>query len=202
MQFSEDDFSRIPIWIKLHHVSLEYWTNKGLSYVAGALGVPLHADVTTLMHKCLTYTRVCVVIDASKMLVKEFDLQYPYGMVITISAEYEWLPSGCSSCNVFGHNLTTCPSNHNDKAPMMGEAKMKKGGVGGTASEYNLHNKFQWQEVGNRKKDNQKTMPSCSSTGEGTQVLNKEGNQVVYCIMNCTSRETMNIQRSTCDTLP
>jgi len=131
MQFSEDDFSRIPIWIKLHHVSLEYWTNKGLSYVAGALGVPLHADVTTLMHKCLTYTRVCVVIDASKMLVKEFDLQYPYGMVITISAEYEWLPSGCSSCNVFGHNLTTCPSNHNDKAPMMGEAKMKKGGLVG-----------------------------------------------------------------------
>jgi hypothetical protein len=131
MQFSKDDFSRIPIWIKLHHVSLEYWTNKGLSYVAGALGVPLHADVTTLMHKCLTYTRVCVVIDASKMLVKEFDLQYPYGMVITISAEYEWLPSGCSSCNVFGHNLTTCPSNHNDKAPMMGETKMKKGGLVG-----------------------------------------------------------------------
>ena len=30
----------------------------------------------------------------------------PNGMVITISTNYEWLPSGCSSCNVFGHNLT------------------------------------------------------------------------------------------------
>jgi hypothetical protein len=38
----------------------------------------------------------------------------------------------------------------------------------GTTSEYNLHNKFQWQEVGKRKKDNQKTMPSCSNIGEGT----------------------------------
>ena len=48
-----------------------------LSYVASVLGVSLHADATTLMRKCLTYTRVCVEIDASKLLVKEFDLQCP-----------------------------------------------------------------------------------------------------------------------------
>ena len=74
MQFSKDDLSRIPVWIKLYHVPLEYWTNKGLGYVASALGVPLHVDVTTLMRKRLTYARVCVEIDASKLLVKEFDL--------------------------------------------------------------------------------------------------------------------------------
>jgi hypothetical protein len=48
-----------------------------LSYVASVLGVSLHADATTLMRKRLTYTRVCVEIDASKLLVKEFDLQCP-----------------------------------------------------------------------------------------------------------------------------
>jgi len=122
MQFWKDKLSRIPVWIKLHHVLLEYWTNKGLSCVTNALGVPLHAFATTLMCKCLTYIRVCVEIDASKLLVKEFDLQCHNGMVIIISAEYEWLPSRCSSCNVFGHNLATCPANHNDKAPMMEEA--------------------------------------------------------------------------------
>jgi hypothetical protein len=74
MQFSKDDLSRILVWIKLYHVPLEYWTNKGLGYVASALGVPLHVDVTTLMRKRLTYARVCVEIDASKLLVKEFDL--------------------------------------------------------------------------------------------------------------------------------
>ena len=122
---------------------MEYWTNKGLNYVASALGVPLHVDATTLMCKRLTYTRVCVEIDASKLLVKDFDLQCPNGMIITISIVYEWLPSRCSSCNVFDHNLATCPANHNDKAPMMEEAKMKKV-VDGTTSDYNLHNKFQW----------------------------------------------------------
>ena len=45
MQFSKDDLSRIPVWVKLHLVLLEYWTNKGLSYIVSALGVPLHADI-------------------------------------------------------------------------------------------------------------------------------------------------------------
>jgi hypothetical protein len=118
---------RIPVWIKLHHVPLEYWTNKGLSYVASALGVPLHVNATTLMRKRLTYhARVCVEIDASKVLVKEFDLQCPNGIIITILVEYEWLPSRCSSCNVFGHNLATCPANLNDKALVMEETKLKK----------------------------------------------------------------------------
>jgi hypothetical protein len=90
----------------------------------------------------LTYTRVCVKIDASKLLVKEFDLQCPNGMVITISVEYEGLPSKCGSCNVFGHNLATCPNNNNnDKASVMREAKKKKGGDG-TTSTYNLRNHF------------------------------------------------------------
>ncbi|KAF9684217.1 hypothetical protein SADUNF_Sadunf04G0094900 [Salix dunnii] len=35
-----------------------------LSYVVSSLGVPLHADIITLMHKRLTYARVCVEIDA------------------------------------------------------------------------------------------------------------------------------------------
>jgi hypothetical protein len=43
-----------------------------------------------------------------------------------------------------------------------------------TNLEYNLHNKLQWQEIGKRKKDNQETIPSHSSAGEGTQLLNEE----------------------------
>jgi len=60
------------------------------------------------MRKRLTYARVCVEIDASKVLVKEFDLQCLNGIVITILDKYEWLPYRCSSCNVFGHISTTC----------------------------------------------------------------------------------------------
>jgi hypothetical protein len=119
------------------------------------------------MRKHITYARVCVEIDASKVLVKEFDLQCPNGIVITISAEYEWLPSRSSSCNVYGHNLATCLTTHNDKATLMEDTKKSKV-VDRTNLEHNLLNNLQWQEVGKRKKNNHKTMPSSFGTTDGT----------------------------------
>jgi hypothetical protein len=101
------------------------------------------------------------------VLVKEFDLQCPNGIVITISAEYEWLPSRSSSCNVYGHNLATCLTTHNDKATLMEETKKSKV-VDRTNLEHNLLNNLQWQEVGKRKKNNHKTMPSSFGTTDGT----------------------------------
>ena len=66
MQFLKDDLDRVLVWVKLYNVPLEYWTVKGLSCVASAIGVPLHTDLTTLLRKRLSYARVCVEIEASK----------------------------------------------------------------------------------------------------------------------------------------
>jgi hypothetical protein len=85
MQFLKNDLARVLVWVRLYNVPLEYWTIKGLSGVASAIGVPLYADHTTLLRKRLSYTRVCVEIDASKT-VKEYDLRCPNGLFITISA--------------------------------------------------------------------------------------------------------------------
>jgi len=67
MQFLKDDLAKVPVWVRLYNVPLEYWT----------IGGALHADHTTLLCKRLSYARVCVEIDASKMLVKEYDLRCP-----------------------------------------------------------------------------------------------------------------------------
>jgi hypothetical protein len=56
--------------------------------------------------KRLSYARVCVEINISKALVKDYDLHHPNRTFIKILADYEWIPSKCSNCNVFG-NATT-----------------------------------------------------------------------------------------------
>jgi hypothetical protein len=63
-------------------------------------------------------------------------------------------------------------NNNNDKALMIEDTKKKKGGDGTTLA-YNFQNHFQWQEVGKWKKNDQKNVLSCSSLGEGKQVLSK-----------------------------
>jgi hypothetical protein len=49
MQFLKDDLARVLVLVKLYNVSLEYWTIKGLTCVASAIGVPLHADLATFL---------------------------------------------------------------------------------------------------------------------------------------------------------
>ncbi|KAL2252951.1 UNVERIFIED_CONTAM: hypothetical protein Sindi_0089800 [Sesamum indicum] len=39
--------TQVPIWIKLRHLPLEFWTTEGLSTVASGVGKPLYPDVTT-----------------------------------------------------------------------------------------------------------------------------------------------------------
>jgi len=106
MQFLKDDLARVPVWVRLYNVPLEYWTIKRLSYA-----------------------RVCVEIDASKTLVKEYDLHCPNGLFITISVEYEWIPSKCSNCNVFGHTTALCATNNIDNLKVVAKDKRNLGAM-------------------------------------------------------------------------
>jgi len=53
--------------------------------------------ILLLLRQRLNYVRVCVEITTIEALVKEYELHYPNGAFITISADYEWIPSKSSS---------------------------------------------------------------------------------------------------------
>ncbi len=85
LTLSKEDLNKIPLWVKLYHVPMAFWTKTGLSYVASAVGRPLHTDKLTAIKKRISYARVCVEVEASEELVKDFDLQCENG---------EWVPAG------------------------------------------------------------------------------------------------------------
>jgi hypothetical protein len=99
----------------------------------------------------LSYARVCVEIDVSHMLVKEYDLRCPNGLFITILADYEWIPFKCSNCNVFGHTTSICSINNVDNLSVVAEGKRKIGIVSSKSTD-NKQNQFQWQVVVKRNK--------------------------------------------------
>ena len=109
---TKENHSIIPLWVKLHNIPLQFWNEKGLSYIASAVGKPLYADTPTSKKQRINFARICVEVSARNPLIEAFDLNVDInGMVETveIKVEYQWKPKMCFTCKVFGHNESSCP---------------------------------------------------------------------------------------------
>ena len=112
LKLNKESVSRIPVWTQLHNVPVEYWTSEGLSSVASVVGVPLYADEATENFRRINYDRICIELDASRTLVKEFEVithRFEQGSLVKgkaiIKVAYQWKPPACLYCKIFGHYL-------------------------------------------------------------------------------------------------
>ena len=115
LKMNKESINRIHVWTQLHNVLVEYWTSKGLSYVASVVGVPLYADEATENFRRINYARKCIELDASHPLVKEFEVithRFEQGSLAKgkaiIKVAYQWKPPACLDCRIFGHYLEDC----------------------------------------------------------------------------------------------
>ncbi|KAE9448369.1 hypothetical protein C3L33_19717, partial [Rhododendron williamsianum] len=99
----KEGLTRLPIWIQLYNVPLQYWSAEGLSYLASAVGKPLYADEMTESVKRVSFAKVCVEVDLKSSLPHSFDLITSSGQLVIIDVKYPWRPAICTSCGVFGH---------------------------------------------------------------------------------------------------
>ncbi|KAL0292191.1 UNVERIFIED_CONTAM: hypothetical protein Sradi_6999600 [Sesamum radiatum] len=76
---------QVPVWIRIRHLPMEYWTEDGLSAVASGIGTPLYTD---------KITKSCLRLDFAR---------------IKVDIEYEWLPLRCKQCCSLGHTANVCP---------------------------------------------------------------------------------------------
>ncbi|GJS78577.1 RNA-directed DNA polymerase, eukaryota, reverse transcriptase zinc-binding domain protein, partial [Tanacetum coccineum] len=71
----------LPIWVKLHNIPMEAWTDKGLSAIASRIGKPLIMDATTA-NVCkfgkekVGYARILVEVDAKSEFMDIIELVY------------------------------------------------------------------------------------------------------------------------------
>ncbi|KAL0283847.1 UNVERIFIED_CONTAM: hypothetical protein Sradi_7214900 [Sesamum radiatum] len=116
MSLRRQKHTQIPVWIRLRHLPMEYWTEEGLSTVASGIGTPLYTDGITKNCSRLDYARVCVLLDFSSALPKHLVVISPTLRngkedPKRVDVEYEWLPQRCSHCCSLGHVATSCPEN-------------------------------------------------------------------------------------------
>lgn len=109
---------KVPVWVKIFNVPLEYWNGTGLSHIAWEIGKPLDVDAHTA-NMCQdhwgrpAFMRILIEMSASKDWLKEAqvyssDLTTGERILTKCRVEYAWNPSKCSHCKVYGHKDSNC----------------------------------------------------------------------------------------------
>jgi hypothetical protein len=108
MQVLKLTLTSIPVWVKLLHLPMEFWSPTCISHVASGVGRPLYADKVTEEQKRLGYARVLVEIDTKSECPKEVIVCRKNGENVAIGVQYPWLPPKCSLCGGIGHAAYAC----------------------------------------------------------------------------------------------
>lgn len=107
--FNDCEINKVPVWVQLPNLPLEYWNVRALSKIASKLGTPKQADKLTISRDRVSFARVLVEIDVSKPLKEEVLINAPSGKKILQSVRYEYIPKYCTACKAIGHLNDRCP---------------------------------------------------------------------------------------------
>lgn len=107
--FNDHEISKVPVWVQLPNLPLEFWNTRALSKIASKIGSPKQADRLTIARERVSYARVLVEVDVTKELKEEVTIIAPNGKQILQHIRYEFVPKFCSSCRAIGHLSDRCP---------------------------------------------------------------------------------------------
>lgn len=96
---------KAPIWAKVGNIPFDLVTEEGLSYFARPLGQVVDAKPFTSINSA----EIKVIVDLTKPLPKELEIERDDGAICIISVAYPWLPPLCPICNNIGHKAALCP---------------------------------------------------------------------------------------------
>ncbi|XP_020696924.1 uncharacterized protein LOC110109998 [Dendrobium catenatum] len=103
-----ENFSNVPIWVKIHDLFLACWNSEGISRIASKIGIPLAADSLTAKKTRLTFARICVLVDCHATYPEEIKVSLD-GDIVALKVQYEWRPSPREHCKSLVHFFSFCP---------------------------------------------------------------------------------------------
>lgn len=106
----KETFTRVPVWIRLFSLPIDYWGLAILKSIGDRLGTFIKASETTMQRKYTSCARICVEMDVSGALHDGLWLEFrdeDYFQAI----DYEQIPFRCRKCHEHGHLIRECPLN-------------------------------------------------------------------------------------------
>ncbi|KAK4718054.1 hypothetical protein R3W88_016392 [Solanum pinnatisectum] len=107
--FKKEILTTIPLWIKLSNLPLNCWNSVVLSKIGNSLGKPLYADECTTKTCRISFGRILIEMDITRILPNMIKIQDPKGRVLEQQVRYEWKPIFSQKCLQVGHSCIAKP---------------------------------------------------------------------------------------------
>ncbi|KAJ8423638.1 hypothetical protein Cgig2_032926 [Carnegiea gigantea] len=98
----------LPIWVKFPRLELKYWGLDCLSKLGSVLGVPMKIDQRTKDKTYLQYPHLLIDIHLNKEFPDYIEFLNDQGVFIRQAVTYEWRPTKCDHCLMYGHLSDQC----------------------------------------------------------------------------------------------
>ncbi|XP_062093774.1 uncharacterized protein LOC133799794 [Humulus lupulus] len=98
----------VPVWIRLPGLGLQYWGTKCLSALMSTIGTPILVDKVNKDRSMMQFARVLVEVEITEKIPKSIQFLNGKGQLMEQLLEFEWLPTQCKECRVFGHTEMMC----------------------------------------------------------------------------------------------
>ncbi|XP_031401075.1 uncharacterized protein LOC116211024 [Punica granatum] len=109
--FTEEELSikKMPVWVQLRRIPLQYFHPKGISFLASAIGKPLYMDRATALRSRLDYAKVCIEVEVENEIPNNLTVDLGNEHTVEVLVDTPWLPAKCDQCKVFGHSCSSPP---------------------------------------------------------------------------------------------
>jgi len=109
---AQPEMKLIPLWVTLSNIPPTMFTDKGLEFLASAVGKPIRLHPKT--ESCVSFDEAQLLVEAdlTKELPKEYAImgEEDGELDSVINYSYPWLPPRCTCCKKWGHLHSTCLS--------------------------------------------------------------------------------------------
>ncbi|KAF6147805.1 hypothetical protein GIB67_041897 [Kingdonia uniflora] len=89
----------------IHDVPTQCWNQDGIGKIASLIGRPMYTDKAT-ESKRMPFVRVCAEVRATDELPEQVSMIVDGNYTINLVVEYNWVPSRCLHCKLFGYSDT------------------------------------------------------------------------------------------------
>jgi hypothetical protein len=99
---------KVPIWVHFYKIPTIAWTLMGINWLACHIGRLICFDENTEKLKRFKYAKALIEIEPNQKLPDFIEIDGLGESGYKVRIEYDWKPSICDFCKVFGHTIDNC----------------------------------------------------------------------------------------------